>query len=293
MSKPSLSLSDQLARLDSRGLVGTQNEITRVLTDHGYFRLSGYWRYLQINPGSGENRFQPGTHISDVMSVYSLDADVRNILLEGLSQVETALKSMMALRLCVPGGPGLEYLDPITYADLYNDKGHSLRAKLLVDICNDIERSKDAHVAHHRESGLNSVPLWVATEALSFGVVSKMYGLLSDDSVGLNIASRFGYSSFAHFRSNLRSIVAIRNVCAHHGRIWNRTIRQDKPRIFPKLVEPGLFEVDYRDTPWGVIEVAADMVQKVRRDDTFRRQIVDTIDRKGPYWAGLVNPRDT
>lgn len=227
------------------------------------------------------------------MSVYCLDSDIRNIMLEGLSQIETALKSMMTIHLCVAGGTGLEYQNPDTYKDASNERGESLRPKLLRDIRDDIERSKDAHVTHHRQGGAESVPLWVATEALSFGVVSRMYGLLSDESVGLAIAKRFGYPSFAHFKVNLRAVVAMRNVCAHHGRIWNRPIRHDKPRLFPKLIERGLSQADYLDTPWGVIEVAADMVSAVRRDDTFRSQIVGSVDRQSPYWPGLVSPRDT
>ena len=146
---------------------------------------------------------------------------------------------------------------------------------------------------HYHSKKPDAIPLWVATEALSFGIISRMYGLLQDDGVRDAIAAIFGYDSglnSAQFATNLRAIVVFRNVCAHHSRIWNRQIRQDVPKIFKGLIEHGMLAENYRNTPWGVIAVLTHMVQYVRRDDSFQQGLNQLVPRSGPYWTGFITP---
>ena len=134
--------------------------------------------------------------------------------------------------------------------------------------------------------------MWVAVEALSFGVLSRMYGLLADQTVKEAIAKRFGYVDglARRFAANVRAVAVFRNACAHHGRIWNRHIRADVPFIPRALVEKGTSEQDYRNTAWGVIVVAAHLVEQVRRDNSFRNAIDDLVDTSLAFKEGLTAP---
>jgi len=290
--KPSLSIPDLSALLIRRQLQGKPDQIMRALMDHGYFRLSGYWRYFQIDPANGLNDFETGTKLSDVLDIYATDAQLRNLLLEGMAEVETSLRAILVARICTPGGSGLEYWDPQTYDGESRDKhGDSHRAKLLADMVKDIERSKERHVMHHREKGgATAVPMYVAVEAFSFGTLSRMYGLLSDDSLKSAVARRYSYSTPAHFSTNIRAVAVFRNACAHHSRIWNRHIRQDVPRIWPGLVQAPLATRNYHKTAWGTIAVVADMVSQVRRDASFMGDIQQLISSRAAYENGLTNP---
>lgn len=295
VSKPSISIVEQIAQLTTRGLLDSDNELSRALVDHGYFRLSGYWRYFQIDPRAGRNAFEHGSDFRDVYDVYSADADLRNLLLEGLAELEIALRAMLTAKLCARGGEGAEYLREDIYVDWQAESGEELRIRLLVDIKSDIGRSKEKHVRHYRTKDPASVPLWVAMEALSFGTISRIYGLLKDDGARDAIAARFGYDgrlSSAQFATNLRAIAVFRNVCAHHGRIWNRQIRQDVPRIFKGLIAQGMSEQDYRNNSWGVVAVLNHMVRHVRRDNSFQQMLDKQVPRSGTYWTGLVAPSD-
>jgi abortive infection bacteriophage resistance protein len=259
--------------------------------DEGYFRLSGYWRYFQVDPASGQNDFLPGTDFSVVLDVYRQDAHVRNLLLEGLSQLEISLRAILAGHMCVVGQAGSEYLNRATYDDSVDRQtGLFWKDKLLNDIATDIQRSKERHISHYRDGNHSHVPFWVAGEALSFGVLSRMYGLLADESLRERIARRFGYISTHHFHANLRAMSVFRNVCAHHSRLWNRHIRQDVPRTFGKLIEPSLVEADYRNTVWGAIAVLSDLVEQIRRDSSFQADVAALVPRSGVYWLGLVQP---
>lgn len=292
MAKPSLSIADQITRLKHRGLQDSRNDLTRALMTHGYFRLSGYWRYFQNDPSGGHNAFTLGTDFAGVFDVYQRDAEMRNLLLEGLSEVEVAFRASLVANLCVPGQDGTEYQLVDTYTDRTDDSGASLRDRLLDDIKNDVDRSKERHVRHHRKAGVAAVPLWVATEALSFGILSRMYGLLADESTQKKIAKRFGYDGglFTSMGPNMRAVAVFRNVCAHHSRIWNRTIDHDKPRLFAGAFGPGETPRSFSTAPWGIICTLGHMVKNVRGNDSFMDDVRAAANGDPAYVNGLKSP---
>lgn len=275
--------------LRSRGLHDSQSLLPGALLGIGYFRLSGYWRYFQVNPAKGGNNFQPGVDFAKVFDLHQHDAELRNLLLEGLAEIEIALRTILIAHTCAIGGPGTEYLQASSYRESYDKTGALLRDKLLADLWADINRSQEAHVVHHRTESPKGIPLWVAVEALSFGVLSRMFGLLDSEDIRSRSAQRFGYSSPAHFRTNLRSVTVFRNRCAHHSRVWNSRVRQDVPRMFPNLIDEELVAANYENTPWGVIAVVADLVGQVRGDTTFFDAVSRLVPRGGLYWKGLIS----
>jgi abortive infection bacteriophage resistance protein len=62
----------------------------------------------------------------------------------------------------------------------------------------------------------------MATELLSFGALSKMYASLRT-SLRKTIAATFDQPE-PIFMSWVHTLVAIRNTCAHHSRVWNREL---------------------------------------------------------------------
>ncbi|WP_010204453.1 Abi family protein [Salinibacterium sp. PAMC 21357] len=294
MSKVSLSIAGQREQLLELGLLDSNGSLEHALYDHGYFRLSGYFRYFQIDPKKGRNGFAHGADFSEIYEIYKMDAKLRNLLLEGLAEVEVALRSVLTTVLCQPGKPGNEYLVESTYEHRFNKKGDDLRAILLSDIDKDIKRSKEPHVVHYRQ-GPTDVPLWVATEALSFGAVSRIHSLLASKNRADAIAGRFKYDGgiTRNFASNMRATVVFRNLCAHHGRLWNRQFTEVAPTAFSGLHEQGLVAYNYTETAWGFIAVLNHMVAAVRGDNTFKQKIDSLVPRSGAYWDGLVSPNAT
>lgn len=61
-------------------------------------------------------------------------------------------------------------------------------------------------------------------EVTSFGSLSMLYKWYKAGRARRNVANYYGLSDKA-FESWLHSMVYIRNICAHHGRLWNRTLR--------------------------------------------------------------------
>ena len=74
----------------------------------------------------------------------------------------------------------------------------------------------------------------MACEVWDFGTLSFLFaGMVPDDKKA--IAKKYGVSNGKVFESWLRSLNYLRNVCAHHSRLWNLNII-DQPKL-PKVSE--------------------------------------------------------
>lgn len=74
--------------------------------------------------------------------------------------------------------------------------------------------------AHHKRVYGGELPIWVAIEVWDFGMLSKLYsGMKLGDRD--RIAQKYGVERGKIFASWLRGLNFIRNVSAHHSRLWN------------------------------------------------------------------------
>jgi len=67
-------------------------------------------------------------------------------------------------------------------------------------------------------------PSWMMFEISTFGILSNLYSNLLPGKGKLDIASYFGLTDNV-LSSWLHSIVYLRNISAHHSRLWNREMR--------------------------------------------------------------------
>jgi hypothetical protein len=107
-----------------------------------------------------------------------------------------------------------------------------------------IVRSKEEFVRHNKTKYGLPLAIWVACEVWDFGAMSKLYaGMRVQEQDG--IAAKYGLGDGQVFASWLRSLNYLRNVCAHHSRLWNRNII-DQPKLPPSAEVPWVapFEAD-------------------------------------------------
>jgi len=77
-------------------------------------------------------------------------------------------------------------------------------------------------------------PSFMTLEIVSFGTLSRLYENLKSDLAKREISQTFGLADVV-FISWLHALVYIRNVCAHHSRIWNKLL-QIQP-LFPRRTQ--------------------------------------------------------
>lgn len=283
--KPFLSVEQQLQKLRDNGLTLTDEDLALarpLLHDHNYYRLSGYFRYFQINPAAGNNRFEASAKFGDIRDAYLFDQQLARKLYEGLAEFEVVFRSQLAYLMGQSSGP-TGYLFEETY-----EYRKGARNTLLKRIEQDLDQSTERFVKHYQNRG-EPMPVWAAVEALSLGTTSKMYGLIDDvEGVLKPLATRFDLKHH-HAARVFRAMTVLRNVCAHHGRIWNRShgVELEAPRKVQAESDKSI----YKNTPWAWIMTLAHLVDTARGNDTYSESLWDFIE-ENPDWlcVGLTHP---
>lgn len=237
--KPYLSLPDQLSLLKQRGLqVADDAAAEDCLHRNGYYRLSAYWYpFREIKAGRRGDTFLPNSHFENAVKLYDFDKQFKLLLLDALERVEIAVRAEIALLL--------GKRDPVAHTNpsLLHPRFTSVRSadgtfqydKWRGKFDKQVARSRDEFILHYeRQYGSRSpLPIWIAIELWDFGMLSRFFwGLKVKDREA--IAARFSVPDWQLMESWLWSLNDIRNVIAHHGRLWNSNLSQN-----PKLPRRG------------------------------------------------------
>jgi abortive infection bacteriophage resistance protein len=229
-SKPFISYEAQADKLISRGLQGDRTVIIDHLQSVSYYRLSGYWYpFRQMHPsGKGRlDKFVPDATIDKVWDRYIFDRRLRLLVMDALERIEIDARTRLAYLHAERHGPFGYADDPTTLPGLnLND-----RTKFLEYFREQLSKSSEDFVEHFRNkygSDHNDLPIWVACELMTFGNLFTFFRGCKAD-IQKEVARRYGVSDVV-CESWLRSLNTIRNICAHHARLWNRELGT-KPMI--------------------------------------------------------------
>lgn len=252
-NKPSLSLADQIAKLEANGMVINDHAIAEHCLQHiSYYRLSAYWLPLEHPKGQAGPRFRTSTNFQTVLDLYEFDRKLRLLVLDAVERVEVAARGAWAYEMAKLGD-GFSYLDQAIYAD--QNKFNRNCARLDKEVA----RSKDTFIRHYKReySGPARPPVWMSSELLSFGLLSQWYAALKEPSLRQKVADPFDLDEVI-FVTFLHQLAIVRNICAHHGRLWNRTL--DVSLKLPKKSPPDLATALNRVAPKKIYNTLA-MIQ--------------------------------
>ncbi|MCJ2108529.1 Abi family protein [Methylobacterium sp. E-041] len=126
------------------------------------------------------------------------------------------LRGNWAHHLAIKYGPH-GYLEP----KFYDRPGYY--AKALTSLIDEIDRSNDTFIVHYRNKydDPEHPLIWMAAEIMSLGQLSKWVGNLKLRADRQSIAKCFGLDKKI-FISAAHHLTYVRNICAHHGRLWNK-----------------------------------------------------------------------
>jgi abortive infection bacteriophage resistance protein len=219
-TKPALTLAQQIAKLESVGMTVADHALAQRCLQHiSYYRLSAYWLYFEHPKGHAGPRFKAGTTFEDVVALYEFDRGLRLLVLDAIERIEVAIRGSWAYVLAMKAGSH-GYLDGHHYSDGHKFAGNCQK------LDEETERSKDTFIIHYKAkySGPKRPPVWMASELMSFGLLSRWYALLKEPKDRQAVATPFGLDEVV-FVPAVQQISNIRNTCAHHGRLWNRSLK--------------------------------------------------------------------
>ncbi|HCV78581.1 Abi family protein [Pseudomonas oryzihabitans] len=255
-AKPWMSVDDQLNQLTRRGLAITDRTLAlNYLSRIGYYRLSGYWYAFRERSGAlvlldrGQkpqklkvttvtlDEFKVGATFQNAVDLYVFDKKLRLLTLDALERIEVGLRVDIAY--CLGARDAFAYLRPELLHGDFSSKldprtGLSRHHDWLGHQSKLIARSKEDFIRHCKDKYGLPLPIWIAAEVWDFGTMSTLYSGLQESDQDA-IAAKYGLSNGRVFSSWLRSLNYLRNVCAHHSRLWNRNI-VDQPKL-PYLAE--------------------------------------------------------
>jgi abortive infection bacteriophage resistance protein len=223
--KPPRTLEEQADLLLSRGMDGDRAAMISRLAVVNYYRLSGYWHPFR---NSGEDTFRPNTTFENVWQRYAFDRQLRLLVMDAIERVEVSARTRLAYCLAHRSGDPFAYVtDPAALPGLPADE----RIRFLADLADETAHSKETFAEHFRSKYGDQhehMPIRMAAEIMTFGWMLTLFRGAHPD-VRREVASTFGVHDVV-LSSWLLALNTIRNICAHHARLWNRQFGT-KPEI--------------------------------------------------------------
>jgi len=218
-TKPPLSIEQQIVLLQSRGMIIDDPErASRYLEHINYYRLRAYWLPFEDQAEGKEHQLKPGTSFNDILTLYLFDRKFRLLVMEAIERLEISFRTRFAYELAMKYG-GHAYLDASLFRRIDRHR------QCIEHLKDEIDRSQETFIEHCRTAYDDPAlpPIWAICEIMTFGQLSIWFKNLKRRSDRNAIARIYGIDEVI-FGSFMHHLTHIRNLTAHHCRLWNRMV---------------------------------------------------------------------
>ncbi|MEV7799964.1 Abi family protein [Microbacterium foliorum] len=247
-AKEWLSLESQVERLREHGLhVPDDARAAKLLAAIGYYRLTGYLYPFRTSEEHVDDEgrrqvrvrgdFRPGTRLCNAEEIIDFDRRLRLLALDGVERIEVAVR--MRIGYVLGSASAYAYEDPTRFIETFTTNGTDIRSpkpsrhvEWLQRVSARQASSDEKFVEHFREKYDDRMPIWALTEILELGHLSVLYRGMNQVEAE-EVARAFGVPTKKLMASWLASLNYIRNVSAHHSRLFNRKLQNAPSR--PKI----------------------------------------------------------
>lgn len=297
-----LSFEDQLRQLEARGLqVDNPAAALDYLERLGYYRLSGYWyplRKFDERASQTQDKtvrrdtFILGSRFEHVVQLYVFDKKLRLLAMDALERIEMAVRVDVAYLL--------GKRDPVAHENpacfhgnfakkkIANgpDKGKTQHQVWLEKYQALLRRSRKEPFVSHHEQKYGNLPIWAAIEIWDFGLLSKLFaGMKHEDQS--EIAAMYGAPNGIAFAQWLRSLNFIRNVSAHHSRLWNINVveRSAVPADWPARLDNA--------RPFFYLSLMQQLLNVICPNSTWGQRVTTLLESEFPKFPhGLLSIKE-
>ena len=200
-----------IEHLESKNIIiDNKNIALNIIDNYSYYPVINTYKYVFQK---SDNTYFENVRFDEIYSLYSFDKNIRTIFLKYALEFELKIRGIMGNILAK--NYGLEnYLNKESFDDLANEDD----IDNIVDSINvEIDKNKGKHPAiTHYNQAYGFIPPFVAIKILSFGQISRWYGLLKQSDRN-EIAKKFNISPKL-LKQILVNMTLARNICAHSDR---------------------------------------------------------------------------
>ncbi|HMH29083.1 MAG TPA: Abi family protein [Steroidobacteraceae bacterium] len=266
-AKPPLSFAEQLGKLKTRGMIVANDDLaSQWLKSVSYYRLSAYCLPFKQPDGN----YLPGSDFESVRMLYGFDRKLRLLLLDAIERIEVALRTAVTYQIAMKYGP-FGYCDARNF---HKDFNHD---RLMKEIAEKEKDSTETFVKHFRGKYRSEphFPVWMASELMSLGTISRIYRALHPD-VRRTIATQLNTTDY-HMRSWAHTLSYVRNLCAHHCRVWNRQLAI-RPKL-PDLSASWPYKIEAEGSIYSVLIIAHHILRKIAPHATWTSRVMELINQ--------------
>lgn len=291
-----MAIADQIALLEKRGLkIENKERAIKYLTTVGYYRLTGYMYHLQSEDGS--HNFKADVSFSDIIDTYQFDKKLRYLLAEYIERIEVAMRTLLTNSHAIAYG-FFWYTDSGFYKPFVPldrevkeqleaerkkipRKHIDMHAYITNCILDSFTTATEAFITTFKTNYTSErfPPCNMAMEILSLGKLAKLYEALKSSNEKQCIARTFNLSDVI-LESWLIFITNVRNICAHHARLWNRRLTADRFIIPSK--KSNRFNGDLPDnfnrTVYGTLSVMIRLLEGINPENGLLNKFKILID---------------
>lgn len=229
--KEPLTYPEQLQRLKEVHNLAIKDEAAalQILENVNYYRLSAYG--IGLKQRDDKEKYLDGISLEHIYRLYEFDSIFRNVLFHVIEQLEIQLRTQISYYLGLKYGAEC-YIRPEIFMGTKRRDGESVHTALIKSFRRECSQQKHAPlVRHHEEKYRGHFPVWVALELFTFGNLSSLYSIMVLED-RKEIAKR--YSTEPKYLGGwILSLVEVRNICAHSGRLYNMLLKQT-PHLYPE-----------------------------------------------------------
>jgi abortive infection bacteriophage resistance protein len=263
--KPALPIPGLIDLMERRGMIlGDRGRVAHYLQYIGYYRLSGYWYAFQRRDGSdAAEDFRHPISFDDILNLYVFDRKLRVLLMDALERIEVAVRATISDTMSLAYGPHW-FMERENFSEDYDHDGMLRRITADAALPQN-GKPQTQFIAHYYAtySTPRLPPSWMVFEVISFGTISRIFKHLHKEDQK-RIAALFDFPP-QRLASWFHALTHLRNLCAHHERVWNRifgvspsvpkderdSVDQPKKFYVQALVVQILLDRISEQTNWG------------------------------------------
>ena len=186
---------------------------TERINNYTYYGIVNTYKYVFKN---SDNSYKDKVSFEEIFALYEFDMNIKSLFLKYILELELIIKSRIANLLTEKYGIK-------DYLIIDNFERSRSNDPYITDVLESIEKeinisySKHEAIAHYKNK-YNYIPPFVLVKALSFGMISRLYGLMKQTDQQ-HISKEFDIPSNI-LKVILKNLTFIRNVCAHSDRLY-------------------------------------------------------------------------
>lgn len=215
--KPPRTFTDQVQILRSHGLdIPDPAKAEFYLAQLNYYRLAAYC--LPFEQNHATHQVIPGTSFDDVLNLYIFDRELRLLLLDAIERVEVSLRTQMAYHLSHRHNTAHPHLNQALFLSLGKYQAG------LSNLQNEVAKSNEDFIRHLTTKYQEALPpIWAVVELMTMGQLSKWFSNIKARQDRKAISQIYGIDEKV-MTSFCEHLSLVRNMAAHHARLWNRDI---------------------------------------------------------------------